>query len=167
MANYHSLFITLLLLSSIFATTVFSTSRNPSNCDLLIRQVADGSDYHNLFLTHSLNKFEEFKAKYNKEYETEEENEYRFGVFVSNLVRARRHQEIDPDAKHGVTRFSDLTPQEFTSKLNSPPDFPVSILNAPILEVNDIPSQKDWRQSGAVTRVKDQFKVHYTLLYSN
>ncbi|KAL5789642.1 hypothetical protein ACOSQ2_004530 [Xanthoceras sorbifolium] len=160
MANY-SLFSLFLFLLSIISTA-WTTSEHELNDDPLIRQVvsSDGVDDHML-----LNKFEyqfsKFKKTYNKAYDTEEENEYRFGVFMSNLLRARRHQKLDPSAKHGITKFFDLTPSEFhnqflMSETLQHPNLPNTILNAPILSTNDLPSKIDWRDRGAVTRVKDQ-----------
>lgn len=65
---------------------------------------------------------------------------------------------LDPDAVHGVTKFSDLTPGEFRQKflglkrLRLPKD----AQTAPLLPTNDLPDDFDWRDRGAVTPVKDQ-----------
>ncbi|KAL5787293.1 hypothetical protein ACOSP7_004242 [Xanthoceras sorbifolium] len=101
----------------------------------LIRQVvsSDGLDDH-MLLSKFEYQFSEFKKMYKKAYDTEEENEHRFGVFMSNLLKARRHKKLDPTATHGVT----------------------NIYNAPILSTNDLPRQVDWRNRSAVTSVKDQ-----------
>ncbi|KAL5856929.1 hypothetical protein ACOSQ3_004387 [Xanthoceras sorbifolium] len=109
----------------------------------LIRQVvsSDGLD-DRMLLSKFEHQFSEFKKMYNKAYDTEEENEHRFGVFMSNLLKARRHKKLDPTATHGVTKFFDLTPSD--------------IYNAPILSTNDLPRQVDWRNRSAVTSVKDQ-----------
>ncbi|KAH7575799.1 hypothetical protein JRO89_XS02G0222700 [Xanthoceras sorbifolium] len=128
----------------------------------LIRQVvsSDGLD-DRMLLSKFEHQFSEFKKMYNKAYDTEEENEHRFGVFMSNLLKARRHKKLDPTATHGVTKFFDLTPSEFhvpflmTEKLQRP-KLPNSIYNAPILSTNDLPRQVDWRNRSAVTSVKDQ-----------
>ncbi|KAH7575790.1 hypothetical protein JRO89_XS02G0221800 [Xanthoceras sorbifolium] len=160
MANY-SLFTLFLFLVS-FISTAWTTSRHELNNDPLIRQVvsSDGLDDH-MSLSKFEHQFSDFKKTYNKVYDTEEENEYRFGVFMSNLLRARRHQKLDPSAKHGITKFSDLTPSEFhdqfliSEKLQRP-NLPNTILNAPVLSTNDLATQIDWRDRGAVTRVKDQ-----------
>ncbi|KAH7575800.1 hypothetical protein JRO89_XS02G0223000 [Xanthoceras sorbifolium] len=76
---------------------------------------------------------------------------------MSNLLRAHRHQKLDPTAKHGVTKFSDLTPSEFHDQLKlQRPTLPDSILNAPPLSTNNLPKRVDWRLKSAVTNVKDQ-----------
>ncbi|KAL5787296.1 hypothetical protein ACOSP7_004245 [Xanthoceras sorbifolium] len=160
MANYSSFTLFLFLVS--FISTAWTTSRHELNDDPLIRQVvsSDGLDDH-MSLSKFEHQFSEFKKTYNKVYDTEEENEYRFGIFMSNLLRARRHQKLDPSAKHGITKFSDLTPSEFhdqflmSEKLQRP-NLPNTIFNAPVLSTNDLATQIDWRDRGAVTRVKDQ-----------
>ncbi|XP_038643264.1 cathepsin L-like [Scyliorhinus canicula] len=53
--------------------------------------------------------FEDFKVKYDKEYD-EQEEETRFQIFVENLKEAKRIQERDRGtAVYGVTKFSDLS----------------------------------------------------------
>ncbi|KAL5789652.1 hypothetical protein ACOSQ2_004540 [Xanthoceras sorbifolium] len=154
MANY-SLF-SLFLLSII--STAWTMSRHELNDNPLIRQVVPSDGLDQILLNKFEHQFLEFKKNYNKVYNTEEENEYRFGVFMSNLLKARRHQKLDPSATHGITKFSDLTPSEFHGKF-FPSDklqLPSSIYNAPNLSTNDLPSKFDWRDKGAVTRVKDQ-----------
>jgi C1A family cysteine protease len=56
--------------------------------------------------------WEEFKAEYGKTYSSPEEEEIRFNVFVDNLHLIDRRNEEDT-AQHGITKFSDLTPNEF------------------------------------------------------
>jgi cathepsin F len=53
-----------------------------------------------------------FKATYGKTYSTKEEQD-RFPIFQANLRRAEALQAGDHNAEYGVTKFSDLTPQEF------------------------------------------------------
>ncbi|KAJ0024508.1 hypothetical protein Pint_09048 [Pistacia integerrima] len=106
-------------------------------------------------------KFLTFKQEYNKTYATEEEEDYRFGVFISNLRLARRHQMLDPTAEHGVTQFSDLTTSEFTQQYLGLFEAERELLLkgipvAPNVSTNALPAAYDWRQHGAVTSVKKQ-----------
>ncbi|OAY22689.1 probable cysteine protease RD19C [Manihot esculenta] len=140
-----------ILLSSTFAATV-----SPDEVeDPLIRQVVPDAEDHLLNAEHH---FTTFKASFGKNYATQEEHDYRFKVFKANLRRARKHQMMDPTAVHGVTKFSDLTPREFRrqylglKRLRLPAD----AHEAPILPTNDLPTDFDWRDKGAVTNVKDQ-----------
>ncbi|CAI9753725.1 unnamed protein product [Fraxinus pennsylvanica] len=122
--------------------------------DVLIRQVVDddnllNADYH----------FTIFKKRFRKAYATKEEHNYRFSVFKANLRMAKRHQKLDPSAVHGVTQFSDLTPQEFRRNflgVNRHLRLPADTKQAPILPTNDLPKEFDWRGHGAVAPVKNQ-----------
>ncbi|KAI5353781.1 hypothetical protein L3X38_006675 [Prunus dulcis] len=146
-----SLLLFLSLLTSALASTV-----TPNDADPLIQQVVPEAN-DNLLL-HAEHHFSSFKATFGKTYATQEEHDYRFGVFKANLRRAKRHQGLDPTAVHGVTKFSDLTPSEFRrnflglKRLRLPSD----ANKAPILPTNDLPTDFDWRDKGAVTPVKDQ-----------
>ncbi|KAK4774886.1 hypothetical protein SAY86_009821 [Trapa natans] len=146
----RSLSLLLLLLFSLFSISSVAATEGE---DQLIRQVVGGgilSDHDHFTL---------FKSKYGKSYASSVEHDYRLKVFRSNLRRARRHQELDPSAVHGVTQFSDLTPSEFRrtylglrSKLRLPKD----ANQAPILPTDNLPGDFDWRDRGAVTPVKNQ-----------
>lgn len=149
-----SLFLLLSLLYSVLASTVIS---NEVDEDPLIRQVVSSDvDDHLLNAEHH---FSLFKSKFGKTYATQEDHDFRFGVFKANLRRAKRHQLLDPSAVHGVTKFSDLTPSEFRHQflgLNRRLRLPADAEKAPILPTNDLPTDFDWRDHGAVTGVKDQ-----------
>lgn len=153
-----------LLLSSVVASAVVSDVY--SDDDPLIRQVvSDGgveedSDDHLLNAEHH---FTLFKSKYGKTYASQEEHDYRLGVFKANLRRAKRHQLLDPSAVHGVTKFSDLTPSEFRRQYLGlkPLKLPADAQKAPILPTDNLPDDFDWRDQGAVTGVKDQVILYY------
>ncbi|KAK0576069.1 hypothetical protein LWI29_011312 [Acer saccharum] len=118
------------------------------------------SDGHDDLLTWAEHQFSEFKEKYSKTYATQEEDDYRFGVFMSNLRQARRNQIMDPTAVHGVTKFSDLTPSEFRSRYlgsGSQIQLPKDISKAPdLLPTDDLPPTMNCTAKGAVTPVKNQ-----------
>ncbi|XWS25847.1 hypothetical protein CRYUN_Cryun27aG0102100 [Craigia yunnanensis] len=152
-------FLLFLLLSSVVASAFASDVI--SNDDPLIRQVVsdvgaeEDSDDHLLNEEHH---FTLFKSKYGKTYATQEEHDYRLGVFKANLLRVKRHQLLDPTAVHGVTKFSDLTPSEFRRQFLGlkPLNHPADAQKAPILPTENLPDDFDWRDKGAVTGVKDQ-----------
>ncbi|KAJ7966822.1 Cysteine proteinase [Quillaja saponaria] len=150
--SFYSLLI-LSLLSPAILTTVSADGLDSD--ELLIRQVVPENDDHLLNAEHH---FSIFKSKFGKTYSTNEEHDYRFGVFKANLRRSKKHQKLDPSAVHGITKFSDLTPSEFRrnflglKRLRLPKD----AHSAPILPTNDLPADFDWRDHGAVTPVKDQ-----------
>lgn len=153
----------LVLLVLVVATLGFSASSPIADG---IRQV---TDHHNESggalageLAHALcgakAKFESFKNKFGKVYESIEEHEHRFGVFKDNLVKALKHQALDPTASHGVTQFSDLTEEEFANHylgLKRPAAL-ASAPEAPTLPTDDLPPNFDWRDKGAVSAVKNQ-----------
>ncbi|KAH7567197.1 hypothetical protein JRO89_XS07G0030500 [Xanthoceras sorbifolium] len=146
----------LLLIISLFSTAL--TSMHGLNDHSLIQQVVS-YDGHDDLLTSAYHQFSAFKEKYNKTYLTQEEDDYRFGVFMSNLRQARRNQILDPTAIHGVTKFSDLTPSEFRSqylRFDGQTQLPKHLKTAPILPTNNLPPTFDWRDDGAVTGVKFQ-----------
>lgn len=158
----------LLLLSSLLiatatyqctATEVDVAGDAAGSDDPLIRQVVDHGEIGANSLLNADHHFTIFKTKFGKAYATQEEHDYRLSVFKTNLRRAMRHQKLDPSAVHGVTQFSDLTPREFRSKflgVNRRLRLPSDAHKAPILPTNDLPTDFDWRDHGAVTPVKNQ-----------
>ncbi|XP_050388312.1 cysteine proteinase 15A-like [Argentina anserina] len=152
--NHHALLLSLFLFLSY---TVASTA---DGGDSLIRQVVPrAGEEDDDALLHAERHFSSFKATFGKSYASQEEHDYRLGVFKANLRRAKRHQGLDPTAVHGVTKFSDLTPKEFRRNflgLKKRLRLPADANKAPILPTNDLPADFDWREKGAVTPVKDQ-----------
>ncbi|KAJ4966585.1 hypothetical protein NE237_018434 [Protea cynaroides] len=138
-----------------FAGTVSAVSPDDESEDLMIRQVVPNYDDMLLNAEHH---FASFKKSFQKNYATPEEDAFRLGVFKANLRRARRHQLLDPSAVHGITQFSDLTTEEFRQNYLGlkPLRLPADAQKAPILPTNDLPTDFDWRDHGAVTQVKDQ-----------
>lgn len=151
------------LLSATVATA--AAAGDGDEDDLLIRQVVPDGDDHLLNAEHH---FSNFKVKFGKTYATREEHDYRFGIFKENLRRAKLHQKLDPSAVHGVTKFSDLTPTEFRRQFLGlkPLRLPADAQKAPILPTNDLPTDFDWRDHGAVAEVKDQVCIIiYALIF--
>jgi cathepsin F len=146
-----------LLALFLFAAVATAATDDTNTDDLLIRQVVDNAEDHLLNAEHH---FSSFKSKFSKTYATKEEHDYRFGVFKSNLIKAKLHQKLDPSAEHGITKFSDLTASEFRQFLGLKKGkglrLPAHAQKAPILPTNNLPEDFDWREKGAVTPVKNQ-----------
>jgi len=64
--------------------------------------------------------FVEFQQTYKKMYKNTAEFEYRFEVFQQNLKKAAENQKKNPLATFGVTKFSDLTHEEFSRMYLNP-----------------------------------------------
>jgi C1A family cysteine protease len=66
--------------------------------------------------------FESFKAQHTRSYKTQDEENTRFKTFVSNLavIDARNHAErkAGGSAQHAVTKFSDISEEDFLKRLN-------------------------------------------------
>ncbi|KPP72433.1 cathepsin F-like [Scleropages formosus] len=101
-----------------------------------------------------LSAFKEFVTKYNRSYSGQEEADRRFRIFRKNAQTARTLQSLDQgSAEYGVTKFSDLTEEEFRSLYLNPllsqrnlqrPMKAASPARAPA------PPTWDWREHGAV-----------------
>jgi len=104
--------------------------------------------------------FEEFKVKYNKNYRSVMEEEYRFRVFEASMKRSAARNTQDSLATYGVTKFSDFTPAEFKAKYLMKP---LSLENLPVAPIYSapaapaaLPSSFDWSTKGVVSAVKNQ-----------
>lgn len=108
-------------------------------------------------------KFQAFLKEHNKKYNTIEEYMARFKIFKTNYEKMEA-LTVDPQRQSthtvGITKFFDMTPQEFR---NTYLNLKISLLDqlkaqSTPLEVNGepVPESFDWREKGAVNDVKDQ-----------
>ncbi|KAM6953666.1 cathepsin F [Aplochiton taeniatus] len=107
-----------------------------------------------------LGQFKEFMVKYNRTYSSQEEADHRLHIFHQNMKTAEKLQSLDQgSAEYGVTKFSDLTEEEFRSTYLNPllsqhtlrrPMKPAARASSPA------PASWDWREHGAVSPVKNQ-----------
>uniref|UniRef100_A0A1B6DVH9 Uncharacterized protein n=1 Tax=Clastoptera arizonana TaxID=38151 RepID=A0A1B6DVH9_9HEMI len=115
-------------------------------------EIEKGNDHAKTFLG--------FMTKYNKKYSSQRELGYRFKVFKDNMKRAEELQKADlGTAKYGVTKFADLTVQEFRDTyLGLDKKYVDGKKSSPLAEIPDVklPKNFDWREHGAVTPVKNQ-----------
>ncbi|KAG5870091.1 hypothetical protein JTB14_015190 [Gonioctena quinquepunctata] len=106
--------------------------------------------------------WERFKLKYSRDYQNYDEENHRFAIFNSNLLRIKEHNEKYENGlssyKMGVNRFADITPKEFKERLTyskrSEPT--ISAKQTVIDHEGNLPVEIDWAKKGAVTPVKDQ-----------
>jgi len=111
----------------------------------------------------SREQFEEFKTKYNKQYRSVMEEEYRFRVFEQSIRRADARNTPESLARFGMTKFSDLTQEEFKAKylmktlsLENLKPAPIWDFEHPVANVQALPNTFDWSTKGVVTAVKNQ-----------
>ncbi|XP_061785132.1 cathepsin F [Nerophis lumbriciformis] len=104
--------------------------------------------------------FKDFMVKYNKVYSTQEEADRRLQIFHENLKIAEKLQSLDQgSAEYGITKFSDLTEDEFRSTYLNPLlsqwtlQRPMKLAASP---QGPAPASWDWRDHGAVSPVKNQ-----------
>jgi len=99
--------------------------------------------------------FQLFMKEYGKKYNSIQELVKRFEIFKNNIEGFKKLKESS-SALYGITKFSDLTKEEFKKYLGlniktSPTKFYEKQL------ISDIPESFDWREKGAVSKVKNQF----------
>jgi C1A family cysteine protease len=105
----------------------------------------------------NMQQFIEFQHKYGKTYQTAEEFNMRYSVFLNNLAIAAKLTKKG-NATYGVTKFSDMTTEEFKNiilmkrKVNRNIAGPVWTATKKVA----LPTSYDWRDKGAVTPVYNQ-----------
>ncbi len=99
--------------------------------------------------------FQKFIKKSKKTYSSLDEYMQRFDVFTKNYIKVKRANR----KTQGVTKFMDLTPEEFRKKYLTTD---VKIINSlktkglPQSEFSAPPDSYDWRDYDVVTPVKDE-----------
>lgn len=102
--------------------------------------------------------FAEFTHTYNKVY-TADQFDLRFNNFKASVARAAAKQAASPSAQFGITKFSDMSVEEFRSTVLMT-SVPAKTKEASVSGVSvaspSVPATWDWREHNAVTPVKDQ-----------
>ena len=147
----------LLPLVGVLALTlcVFSFTQLPFSSDLTGEAL----------LTYENSLFRDFEAKFEKTYASEEERNYRNEVFRTNVKRHAQYQRENPQASFGVTKFADMTQEEFEQRYAArEPGTPFQQLNT-VSQGISMPKNLDWRKFGLVRPVQDEGSCasHYAI----
>jgi len=107
--------------------------------------------------------FAKFKTLHGKSYSSLAEEEVRFGHFKENLAKISAHNSEGHSWRLGVTKFADLSKEEFVKtyssgnlnmrKFQPQADLPVERKE---IRLEDLPAEVDWRDQGVITSVRDQ-----------
>lgn len=128
--------------------------------------------------TMMMERFQRWKAEYNRSYATAEEERRRFRVYARNVryIEATNDVAVGLTYELGETAYTDLTNEEFMAMYTAPPlsadEDDVAMITtragpvdagstANLVYVNlsaGAPASVDWRTKGAVTEVKNQGK---------
>jgi cathepsin F len=108
-------------------------------------------------------KFQEFIVTHNKKYTTIEEFMERFKIFQTNYNKIDRKQIYPgqkPSFNLGITKFFDMSPQEFRNTYLNLKISTKNVIQAKssfqLTLLEDVAESYDWRDHGAVGPVKDQ-----------
>ena len=120
---------------------------------LVLALVACDSDLDTIMFQ----KFQKFMNKYNKKYESIREFLGRYIVFKRNVMKILKKKNLS--YKTGITKFFDLTRQEFAKTYLNLNYGAINVINVKPYKMkakNDSPDTWDWRDQGVVAHVKDQ-----------
>jgi len=104
--------------------------------------------------------FAHFSQKYNKVYPSQVEYSRRFAIFKGNVQLAKSMNAKNGAPTYGVTKFMDLTQDEFRAQRLMPKGRVAPKPESKFVELEEyegpLPDSFEWNTKGAVTPVKDQ-----------
>merc|ERR1711874_587216 len=103
--------------------------------------------------------FESFQFEHGKSYKSSAEQLQRFANFVKNVREIEEHNKSNKSWKKSLNRFADMSHEEFNQIMNGyiTMPSPAGAMAAPKdINIKDLPASVDWRDSGAISAVKDQ-----------
>lgn len=101
--------------------------------------------------------FLNFIKTHGKNYSTQEEHQYRFGIFKENLKKINKWNAESNTTRFGINKFADLTFEEFQRQYTGLKLDDTMRGNAvKYTPVGNAPDELDYRKLGYVTRVKSQ-----------
>lgn len=106
--------------------------------------------------------YESWLVHHGKAYNALGEKERRFEIFKDNLKFIDEHNREARTYKVGLTRFADLTNEEYRARFlggrlsRKPRLSAAQSLRYAAAPGDDLPDHVDWRKKGAVTEIKDQ-----------
>ncbi|XP_078450470.1 LOW QUALITY PROTEIN: cathepsin O [Lampetra planeri] len=166
--------ITLVIFAASLCVPIFGDADRDDRDILPVNRNADSVNRNSYSVNRSSDhgagsSFEEFVLRFAKKYGSQREYDERFAVYQASL---RRHEWLNAAAsarhngsrwrpRYGVTRFSDLTPQEFREMFllgtkGPPVHSGASAPPGPHVQLSSLPTHFDWRDKRAVTAVKNQ-----------
>jgi len=106
--------------------------------------------------------FTVFERQYAKSYASPAERAARYTIFKQNLAKVKVLNDLNGSPAFGVTKFMDLTPEEFAQAFLMPPIDPADLPAAPYAKIPKItapiPETYDWttHTPAVVTPIKNQ-----------
>ena len=110
-ANLRAIFIVVVFMTTALFT--YSINFSSSAKSLSLDTTNERIKYADLDETSIVNLFEEFKVRYNRHYETNDEESLRYIYFRDFLRVIDERNGNDTFAVHGITKFADFTSDEF------------------------------------------------------
>ncbi|KAJ0981127.1 hypothetical protein J5N97_009382 [Dioscorea zingiberensis] len=138
----------LLLIITLYTIACISSANSIATKDLILSTLGH---------THDALSFARFAQRYGKSYESAEEINHRFGLFMDNLKIIRSTNKKGLSYKLGINKFTDMSWDEFRStRLGAAQKCSATLKGNHILTNAPIPQTRDWREEGIVSPVKNQ-----------